>query len=311
MATAKAHTNIALVKYWGKRTEVPERNLPAVGSLSLTLDAFWTTTTVERGGGDRFVLDGQAIEGKEARRVFAFLDQLAPDRPPLVVESENHVPTAAGLASSASAFCALVLAADRELGLDLDDAGRAEHARRGSGSAPRSLCPGFARLDAEPYAVRRLSTRLDVRMLVARCAAGPKAVGSTEGMRRTMATSAYYDAWVATHRQDLDDAEAALSNADLPELGRVMERSTMKMHASALAADPPLWYWNATTWRVLDEVRGLRDGGASAWCTMDAGPHVKILTTPEEADDLAARVAGVEGVLDVTPCAPGPAPEVT
>lgn len=312
---ARAHTNIALVKYWGKRDV--ERNLPATGSLSLTLDRFHTTTALLDHYGDEDVLflDGDVASAEETARVSAFLDIVAPNRPRFQLRSNNHVPTAAGLASSASAFAALALAINARMNLGLEDRELTQLARRGSGSAARSIYGGFVRLHkgerddgadcfAEPCEV---APSLDVRLLVARCATGRKKIGSTDAMERTRTTSAYYDAWVQTHARDLDEATEALRAGDLPTLGAAMERSTLKMHACALAADPGIWYLAPTTVAVMNEVRRLRESGASCWFTMDAGPHVKVLTPADTAERVAGALRGIEGVLKVESCATGPA----
>ena len=147
MTTAWAHTNIALVKYWGKRDgATPGLNLPATGSLSMTLDGFGTTTTVTLdpdATADEFVLDDEAMpaDGESATRVFEFLDLAAgtSKRAKAKVVSRNQVPTAAGLASSASAFAALALAAARAY-RGADTLGPRELsmlARRGSGGRAR------------------------------------------------------------------------------------------------------------------------------------------------------------------------------
>lgn len=317
--SAYAHTNIALVKYWGKRSGVDRSlNLPAVGSLSLTLDRFGTETTVELTdeSGDRFVLDGNVVSGPEAERVFRFLDLVKPRRSRAVVTSRNDVPTAAGLASSASGFAALAVAAAAAFDVALSPAQLSQLARRGSGSAARSIFGGFveltrgARDDGEDCVARPLETALDVRLLVVRCATGRKHTDSTRGMDVTAQTSPYFAAWVETHEADLRRAREALAASDLERLGSVMEHNTMKMHASALAADPWVLYMNGTTLAVLHEVRALRQAGVGAWATMDAGPHVKVLCAPADAARLSQAFATVPGVLGVEVCAPGGAARV-
>lgn len=317
MTTARAHTNIALVKYWGKRDRA--LNLPAVGSLSLTLDRFFTTTTVEPGGAERdtLILDGAPASDAETARVSRFLDLVRAEAgasAPARVTSRNDVPTAAGLASSASGFAALALAASRAYGLSLDDGALSALARRGSGSAARSLFGGFAKMsrgvrdDGKDAVAAPLEAppSLDVRLVVVRCATGRKKAGSTDAMEHTAETSPYYAAWVETHARDLDDAERAVVAGDLARLGEVMEFSTLKMHASAMAARPGIWYLAPVTIAVLDEVKRLRADGARAWFTMDAGPHVKVLCPTEEADGIAGALSRVDGVVGVEVAGPGP-----
>lgn len=322
--TARAHTNIALVKYWGKRAGLtPGLNLPAVGSLSLTLDRFFTETTVAVGGVDvdEFVLSGHEVSAGEAQKVSRFLNlvrALAGSTARARVTSKNTVPTAAGLASSASGFAALAVAAAAAYGVEASPAELSALARQGSGSAARSLFGGFVVLDrgtrhdgadcvARPLEV---SDRLDVRLVVVRCAEGKKDTLSTAGMEHTRLTSPYYAAWVDTHQQDLDDAEDAAKDGDLVRLGEVMEHSTLKMHATTLAARPGFFYFQPVTIGVLLAVRALRAAGTPCWATMDAGPHVKILCAAASADAVVAGVNGVDGVKGVEVCAPGPAAQL-
>lgn len=323
-ATATAHSNIALVKYWGKRPEPelaePDLNLPAVGSLSMTLADLRTETTVSPADVDRFELDGEDVAGSAAQKVFRHLDRIwaatgaAGLRPPAAVHSTNHLPTAAGLASSASGFAALTLAAAAALGLDAGPRELSALARRGSGSAARSLWGGFVRLHrgdardgSDCYAEPLLpSDHWDVRLLVVHTARGAKAIGSTGGMERSRQTSPYYQPWVGTSEEDLGAAEAALRARDLEALGEVMEHSCFKMHACMMATRPPLLYWNGTTVDVMREIWAARAEGLAGWATSDAGPHVKVLCEASTAEALAARLRAVSGVHEVQIVAPGP-----
>lgn len=318
-ATAVAGTNIALVKYWGKRDEA--LNLPATGSLSLTLDRLGTRTRVAFDGGDgardRVTLDGAPAAEKVAARVTVFLDRLrarAGMATRATVVTDNSVPTAAGLASSASGFAALAVAGARAAGLDLPPAELSVLARLGSGSAARSIFGGFvemargARADGGDAAARPLpeGDGWDVRLVVAITAAGEKALGSTAAMRRTAETSPYFEAWVRGVDGDLAAARAAIAARDLTALGAVAERSALRMHASALAADPPILYWNPATVAAMACVRALRAAGTPAFFTIDAGPHVKVLCGARDAEAIATALAEVPGVLRTLIAAPGP-----
>ena len=318
-ARAVAHTNIALIKYWGKRPGEPDQNLPAVGSLSLTLERLRSDTTVRPAERDSFVLDGADDPGA-AGKVMRHLDRVwraahAGARPSCAVESHNHLPTAAGLASSASGFAALTLAAAAAFGLDLADrAPLSALARRGSGSAARSLWGGFVRQlrgelpDGSDCRARPLfgADHWDLRLLIVHTAKGKKPVGSTDGMQRSADTSPYYPAWVATSEADLERGERALAARDLTALGEVMEHSCFKMHSCMLATVPPLMYWNGSTLAAIQEVWAARREGLEAYVTSDAGPHVKVLCRPDVAAALAARLAAVPGVHTVDTVGPGP-----
>ena len=317
-ATAVAGTNIALVKYWGKRDEA--LNLPATGSLSLTLDRLGTRTRVAFDGGDgardRVTLDGAPASEKVASRVTAFLDRVrarAGISARATVVTDNSVPTASGLASSASGFAALALAATGAAGLALSPTELSVLARLGSGSAARSIFGGFVemapgtRADGSDAAAHSLDVGVgwNVRLVVAITAAGEKALGSTAAMRRTAETSPYYEAWVRGVDGDLAAARAAIGARDLAALGAVAERSAMRMHASAMAAEPPILYWNPATIAAMARVRALRAEGTSAFFTIDAGPHVKVLCDAGQSEAVAAALAETPGVLRTLIAAPG------
>ncbi len=321
-AAARARANIALVKYWGKRDV--GLNLPAMSSLSMTLSTLGTTTRVTfdpRLARDELVLDGRPAEEPARARVSCFLDlvrQVSGVRWRASVVSDNSVPTGSGLASSASGFAALALAATRAAGLEAGLPVLASLARRGSGSAPRSLLGGFVALpagtapdgsDCVPYQVAP-PEHWDLRLVVVLTASGPKVVGSTEGMERTRRTSPYYGAWVKENAQAMQAAVRAIASRNLEMLGRVVEASAFRLHAVAMAADPAVVYWNEATVGVVRRVRSLRDSGLPCWLTMDAGPHVKVLCEAGDADQVARHIGMVPGVLGVILERPGPGAEV-
>ena len=312
--TARACANIALVKYWGKRDAA--LNLPATGSLSLTLDALSTETTVawdESLTSDELVLDGQPAKPDEVVRVTKFLDLVRAQTGVQIharITSRNDFPTASGLASSASGFAALALAATRAANLTLAPRELSILARRGSGSAARSIFGGFVRMHAgvtseqsfaEPVATVAPALAEKLRMVVAVVGGGvPKSHGSRDAMEHTAATSPMYRAWLDVVPRDLAMLEAAIASGDLEQLGTIMEANALAMHASAIAARPTVLYWRPATLAVLSEVRGLRATGQPAWATMDAGPHVKILTTEDDSELVARAVIDVPGVTAVT-----------
>lgn len=316
--TARACANIALVKYWGKRDAL--QNLPAAGSLSLTLAALVTETTVqfdEALADDELILDGAAAPPGETRRIAAFLDLVRAQAGIPIharVTSRNEFPTASGLASSASGFAALAVAATRAAGLSPTARELSILARRGSGSAARSIFGGFVRMHAgaasedayaEPIAAHPgLAER--VRVVIAVVGGGaPKSHGSRDAMDHTAATSPLYRAWLELVPRDLADAAEALAGGDLERLGALTEANALAMHASAIAARPAIVYWRPATLAVLEKVRGLRGCGVAAWATMDAGPHVKVLTTADDASTIAMQLRDLDGVTAVTISAPG------
>ncbi len=317
--TARACANIALVKYWGKRDA--ELNLPAAGSLSLTLGALVTQTSVRFDAAlaqDSMLLDGRPAASKELARTSEWLD-LIRRRAGLQlrahIDSHNHFPTASGLASSASGFAALAVAAAAAAGLSLSQRELSIFARQGSGSAARSLFADFVRMHAGDLAdgsdafaepiVSELAA--NVRMVICIVGGGtPKTHGSRDAMDHTAATSPLYRAWVDCVPADLHTAEQALRDGDVATLGALTEANALAMHACAMAARPAVIYWQPPTLALLHRVRELRADGLPGWATMDAGPHVKVLTDAANADALAAALRLVPGVTDVIISSAGP-----
>jgi diphosphomevalonate decarboxylase len=146
----------------------------------------------------------------------------------------------------------------------------------------------------------------DVRLVVAVTSDAAKAIGSTEAMERTARTSPYYAPWLASVPGDLAEARAAVAARDLPRLGAVAERSAMRMHASAMAADPPILYWSPATLAAMAAVRELRARGTAAFFTIDAGPHVKVLCAAADAPAVVNILSTTPGVLRTVVASPGP-----
>jgi diphosphomevalonate decarboxylase len=313
--TARSNVNVALVKYWGKRD--PELNLPATGSISLTLDGLSVEAEVGFGDGgtDEVAIDGEPAQGVERERVVRFLDLIrdqARCREAARVATRSRVPRGAGLASSAAAFAALALAGSRAAGLRLEPRALSALARRGSGSAARSIFGGFVewrrgeRADGSDSVAEPLLApgEWDLRVVVAITSGAPKAISSREGMARA-ATSPFYPAWVEGADADLVEARSAIRRRDLEALGHLAEHSALAMHAVGLAARPPLLYWRGATVECVHRVWALRGEGVPAFVTIDAGPQVKVLCEPADAGRVADALAAVPGVERIVTCAPG------
>ncbi|NQE66759.1 diphosphomevalonate decarboxylase [Nocardia gamkensis] len=320
-ATAIAHPNIALIKYWGKRDA--ELILPNNDSLSMTLDIHPTTTTVTLDAdakSDELVLNGIRATDEALIRARRFLDEVRARSGVCEyarIDSHNEGPTAAGLASSAAGFAALAVAASAVYGLDYSPAQLSRLARRGSGSAARSVFGGFAQwhaghgsgptADETSFAEPVEVTRMDIALVVAVVDAGRKALSSRDAMRHTVATSPLYWAWVDSVGDDITEMRAALCHGDLHTVGAVAERNALGMHATMLAARPAVRFLSAASLRVFDEVARLRSTGLPAYVTVDAGPNVKVLCSTGASETVAAAVRAVEGVRWATVAQPGPA----
>ena len=303
---AIAHSNIALAKYWGKRDA--EENLPDVPSLSLTLDALSTDTHVRfdpQAHEDEITLNGAPADAASRAKVTALLERVraaAGFGHFARVTSRNDFPTASGLASSASGFAALAVAALGAAGLSWSSAEVSALARRSSVSAARSIFGGFVTLAAGARSAEPLDagpSAANLRMVIAVTQTGPKEVGSTQGMLLTQRTSPFYPGWRSAAPEIFGELRAALLAGELDRVGQAMERSALAMHASMCAATPALIYLTPTTLAAMSCVRELRARGRFAYFTMDAGPHVKVLTLAEQVDPVRSALETVPGVLRV------------
>ncbi|MGB0679087.1 MAG: diphosphomevalonate decarboxylase [Polyangiales bacterium] len=317
-AWARASANIALAKYWGKADLT--HNIPAVPSISLTLRELVTETEVCFDAAlpdDSVTLDGRVATAKESARVRACLDRIrahAGIDTPARVASRNHFPTAAGLASSASGFAALVVAAARAAGLDASAATASAWARQCSASAARSLFGGFVELPAGQAGQSELAAQpllpedaWEVRVVVAVLAETPKAVGSTEGMERSRQSSPLYAPWLQLAPELTKRIREGILARDLTEVGPAMEQSTLSFHAAAMTAEPPLLYWLPESVTVLQALwRWRAVEGLQGWATMDAGPQVKVLCLAADAPEVAARLAKLGCVRQTLVTSPGP-----
>lgn len=320
--TAIAHSNIALVKYWGKRDD--RLNLPAVGSISITLRDLYTQTLVEFDKSlheDEFFLNGQQASKADTERITYFLDEIRrplKDVPFARVESENNFPTGAGLASSASAFAALALAATRALKQNYSPKELSILARKGSGSAARSIFGGFVEMfrgkkkdGTDSFAVQIADEHywpLDV--LVAITTEEKKAVGSTAGMKQSEKTSPYYADWIESSQADIVDMRKAISQRDFERLSEISEHSCLKMHGLMLSTRPALIYWKAATIELIQAILDLRKRGVPVFFTIDAGPQVKAICEPIYSEQVKSVLESVRGVRRIIHTSLGPGAQI-
>ena len=295
----RAHTNIALIKYWGKANK--DLFIPTTSSLSLTLDALYTDTRVTFSSDfdkDVFYLNGQLRNEVETAKISQFLDlfrAIAAVDLKAKVESVNHVPTAAGLASSSSAFSALAAATRSALNLEgqISDQVLSTYARRGSGSATRSIFGGFVEWqkgtrNENSMAVKVDEANWDIGMVIMAINTAEKRVSSREGMAHTLNTSPFYPEWVKQNKIDLERIKAAIAKQDFQLMGEIAESNAMRMHATTMAADPSFTYFEPETIIAIQAVQDLRATGVLAYYTIDAGPNVKVLCRASQMDEVVA-----------------------
>jgi diphosphomevalonate decarboxylase len=316
-ATARANTNIALIKYWGKRDET--LFLPMNSSLSITLDKFYTTTTVQFCKdlpSDIFLLNGCLAGETDTLKISVFLDRfrkMVGENLKAIVTSINKVPTAAGLASSASGFAALAAAAAKALRLNLDKQELSVLARQGSGSASRSIYGGFVEWQkgikedgTDSFAKPILSEQeWPLSVLSVLVESDQKIISSREGMKRTVETSPFYPGWLDTVDQDLTIAKEAIKLRNFEMLGKIVEANALKMHATMFGATPPIIYWKSGTLEVMQRIQKLRLEGIQVYFTIDAGPNVKVLCLPEDEQRVYETLKILPEVQHVFVCHPG------
>jgi diphosphomevalonate decarboxylase len=313
-ASVTAPANIAFVKYWGARDL--ERAFPLNPSISMTLTRCLTHTTVEHGAGDGddevwIAGDGGSLAPPPRRFAERVLRQLGRIRRlagaggAFRIATRNSFPADAGLASSASGFAALTLAATLALGLELSREELSDLARQsGSGSAARSLLGGYVEWprgagEAAGYAFALAPPgHWDLRDVIALVADAPKASSSLEGHRRAR-SSAFFASRLELLPGRLAAVRRAIADRDLRTLGPAVEAEAIDLHLIAMSSKPPIFYWAPATLAVLAEVRQMRRDGVRAWATLDAGPNVHVLCEPRDEEAVAARLAAVPGVARV------------
>ncbi|GEQ09360.1 MULTISPECIES: diphosphomevalonate decarboxylase [Staphylococcus] len=285
---ARAHTNIALIKYWGKADEA--LIIPMNNSLSVTLDRFYTETRVtfdETLTEDQLILNGEAVNAKESAKIQRYMEMIRKEAgisEHALIESENFVPTAAGLASSASAYAALAGACNEALQLGLSDKDLSRLARRGSGSASRSIYGGFAEWekgnDDETSFAHRVEAdgwENELAMVFVVINNKSKKVSSRSGMSLTRDTSRFYQYWLDNVEPDLKETKEAIAQKDFKRMGEVIEANGLRMHATNLGAQPPFTYLVPESYDAMRIVHECREAGLPCYFTMDAGPNVKVL----------------------------------
>lgn len=307
-ASAIAHPNIAFIKYWGNAD--PYWRIPVNGSISMNLDGLFTKTTVtfvENFVEDKFYLNGELQSAENTRRVSAFLDnvrKLANINLSALIESENNFPTAAGIASSASAFAALALASTTAMQINLDEKALSRLARFGSGSASRSIPSGYVEWqagtnDEDSFA---FSIAPPEHWALCDCIAivstKSKVIGSTQG-HELATTSPLQTSRVLDAPRRLDLCRQAILSRDFEALSSVVEIDCIWMHAVMMTSSPPLMYWSPATLEIMLAIQEWRKQGLPVCFTVDAGSNVHAITESQYAVDIVTCLRQIPSVLDV------------
>ena len=301
--TAIAHPNFALIKYWGKTDSI--NNFPAMSSISITIDTLYSTAKVSFDSSlkkDLWVLNDIEQESLgQIEPTINYLKSFKALKDPCVIESINNFPTAAGLASSASGVASIVIAINELFNLNLSEKELVHAAILGSGSAPRSLYPGFVHLNKKDYSCE---TILDInewplKIIICQTSSDKKLVSSREGMRISKLTSSYYEAWVNDHDNDINKALKAIKTKDFDLLGEVSEDNCKKMHKVMETSQPPLIYRNLTTHLCIQKIKEMKFIGIGIFYTIDAGPQVKIICKAKHTDQVISEMKSIPNIQDI------------
>jgi diphosphomevalonate decarboxylase len=307
-ATAQAFANIAFIKYWGNRDNT--LRIPMNGSISMNLDGLYTRTTVSFQPSlpfDELIINGHEIRGAGLERISYMLDiirDMAKLHERAEVMTENNFPSGAGIASSASAFAALALAGSKAAGLSLSGPELSRLARRGSGSASRSIPGGFVEWqagtgDEDSFAFSIAQPEhWNLVDCVAIVSASHKKTGSTEG-HGIAATSPLQAARVADAPRRLDMCRKAILERDFNSFASIVELDSDMMHAVMMTSTPALRYWKSASLEVMNCVRQWRTDGIPACYTVDAGPNVHVICTETESQMIENRLRAIRGVENV------------
>jgi diphosphomevalonate decarboxylase len=304
-ATAQAFANIAFIKYWGNRDNT--LRIPSNGSISMNLEGLYTRTTVSFQPSlpyDELIINGHEVMGGGLGRISYILDiirSMANMHERAEVMSENNFPSGAGIASSASAFAALALAGSKAAGLNLSEPELSRLARRGSGSASRSIPGGFVEWqagtsDEDSFAFSMAEpNHWDLADCVAIVSASHKKTGSTEGHSLAW-TSPLQAARVADAPRRLDICRQAILERDFNTFTSIVELDSDLMHAVMMTSTPALHYWKPASLEVMQCVRQWRPEGIQACYTVDAGPNIHVLCPGTETQLVEKRLQEIQGV---------------
>jgi len=306
-ATATAPSNIAFIKYWGKKDE--NLKLPENGSLSMNLSDLSTTTTVEFSSdfeNDEIIINGKKdeIEGNRAVKHLDRIRILAGTAQKAKVVSENNFDTGTGLSSSASGFAALSFAAARAAGLNLTEKELSILARQGSGSACRSIPDGFVEWlngnsSETSYAVSLFSPDWwDIADIVVVVNTGKKEVSTTEGMKTTI-TSPFFKTRLDNIKEKILTAKKLLKEKNFISFGELVEAEALELHAIMLTSNPSLIYWTPGTLKMMKLVKKWRKEDLPVYFTINTGQDIHLIVEGINKDHVVEKLKEVEEVRNI------------
>lgn len=282
-----SYMNIAIVKYWGKKEYNPYL-VPLVPSISYRAKKLYTKTKIESSHKDEFYLNDKLQDEKQCEKIFSFIDKIVENRGKLRIISYNTMPTAAGLASSSSAYSALVKELNKFFNLKLNIKQMAKYACMGSGSAGRSFYE-LAAFD-ETGNIYELHTDLNLCMSAIIISDSKKSISSRDAMKLCVDTSPYINEWIEVGIKSFNEMKKALYENDFDKIGKIMEYNTMFMHKTMTTSNPAFTYLTKESHDCINFIKSLRNEGYKVYFTTDAGPNVKILYLKENENQIITKL---------------------
>lgn len=299
-ATAIAPSNIAFIKYWGKKDE--KLRIPTNGSVSVNLSNLFTTTTVEfskKFEDDLIIYNKiQNNRGRSEKKILTHLDRmrnLAHLKYKAKVITQTNFPTASGLASSASGFAALTLAAVSASGLKLSEKELSILAREGSGSACRSIPDGFVEwLDGntnnDSYAVSIFPPNYwNLSIITVIITKEQKEISSTLG-QQLLISNPFLPVRLSRMKEKNKKVKKYIEKKQFTKFGELLESEALELHAMTLTSIPPIIYWQPDTVRVMKLVKSWRNEGLEVYFTMDAGPNLFLISEEKNEKKLIKKL---------------------
>lgn len=316
-ATAIAPSNIAFIKYWGRKDEAIK--LPANGSISINLSALKTTTTVEfstKYNDDETIIDGTNKTDERVRKHIDRIRELANISEKAKVVSDNSFPQGTGLSSSASGFAALTMAATKAAGLNLSEKELSILARHGSGSACRSIPDGFVEwLDGETSETSYAHSLYpqdywDIVDIVCVLTDTVKDVSTTEGQKLAK-SSPFWETRQENIREKIAKIKTYLKDKNFKEFGELVEAEALEMHAIMLTSHPSLIYWYPATITVMKAVQKWRREGLDCYFTINTGQNIHVLCLEKDQGILEEKLRALPETKEIILNTPAGKTELT
>jgi diphosphomevalonate decarboxylase len=311
-ATATAPSNIAFIKYWGKKNEI--LRLPENGSISMNLSGLQTITTVEfdeKLKNDEIIYNGFKEDNGTNRAILQIdlIRKIAKIDTKVKVVTTLNFPPSTGLSSSASGFAALTLATSYALGLNLSEKELSILARQGSGSACRSIPDGFVEWIDGNSSESSYSISLyppdywNLKDIVVVVTSDKKEIPTTQGMKG-IKKSPFYQTRMLNIKQKIRLCKESLKNRDFEKLGQLSESEALEMHAVMITQQPPLIYWTSGTLQLMKYVQKWRREGILCYFTINTGQNIHLLCDPESVEKVKSKLSGIEGIKNIIINAP-------